>query len=239
MFKVKQVNLDNNFGFERVSGKDIGLDENGNLAQGYQHHDALWFPNSPMERSEATTTLQMQETLNYFNIIFNKLTSNIINAIKPKKVLDLGCGSGQLTHMLRMYGIDTVTVDANKETVHSPYTDENHFIARTDKPLEFVDEEDNPVIFDLVISLEHFEHVSPETFDTLMNNIVKHTKSGSILICTAAGWAYDGDKEHIHCNVRDEEYWHKYISSFGFEIIPNMFQTNRAGNNTEIFAKRV
>lgn len=238
MFKVKQVNLDNNFGFEKVSGKDIGLDENGNLAQGYQHHDALWFPNSPMERSEATTTLQMQETLNYFNIVFNKLTSNIINAIKPKKVLDLGCGSGQLTHMLRMYGIDTVTVDANKETVHSPYTDENHFIARTDKPLEFVDEEDNPVIFDLVISLEHFEHISEDTMDVLIQNVLNHTHKGSYFIFTAAAWKYDGDKDHIHCNVKSESVWKDYVSKKGFEIIENPFQIGRCGNTAEVFCRK-
>ncbi len=238
--KIYQKNINNNFGFKRISEKDIGCDENGNIAYGYQHHDALWWENSPIKRNEATTTLTMQEAISSFDYIFEKLTYNIHTYIKPKNILDLGCGNGQLTQKLRKYGIITATVDANKDTIHSPYIDENHFIGRTDKELIFVDENNKQIKFDLVISLEHFEHVSEETFDTLMQNISNHTHENSYLIFTAANWKYDTeDKKHIHCNLKDKNEWIKYIEKFKFQNIEKLFNIDRGGNSHEIFAKKL
>tara|TARA_R110000744_G_scaffold133833_2_gene242441 strand:- start:16474 stop:17205 length:732 start_codon:yes stop_codon:yes gene_type:complete len=239
MFKVRQLNLDNNFGFQRVEGQDIGVDKHGNLAQGYQHHDALWWKNNDLHLSKDKTVahLDLDGTVDYFDKTFRNLSANIMKYIAPKTVLDLGCGCGQLTSMLRAHGVNTVTVDANKDTINSPYIDENHFIARTDKPLSFVDENNNSVIFDLVISLEHFEHIPQDTMDRLITNVSKHTKNGSYFIFTAAGWAYDSDKSHIHCNVQSEASWKEYVTKYKFEIIQNLFPIGRGDNTAEIFSR--
>ncbi len=236
--KVIQTNRDNTFGFARLNNLDIGVDEKGEIAQGYQHHDALWWKDSPIKRDEATTTLDMDSTLQSFNIIFSNIANNIAINFAPKTVLELGCGNGQLANMLRNFGIQTVTVDANREVLGSPFIDENHFLARTDKPLHFQYENGEPVVFDMVISLEHFEHVSPETFDVLMQNILNHTHQGSHLIFTAAAWEYDGDKDHIHCNAKPKEYWQEYISKHGFEEMQRPFNLNRGGNTCEMFSVR-
>jgi len=240
--KVVQNNSNNVFGFSRHENTDTGVDESGNVARGYQHHDAMWWKESPMERSDATTTLELEPTVAYFESVFSNIASNIISCFNPKTVLDLGCGSGHLTYLLRKLNNDitTVTVDANRDTKLSPYIDHNHFIARTDKELDFTYENGEKVFFDLIISLEHFEHVPEDTFDMLMSNVVNHSLSGSSLVFTAAEWQYDDkNKEHVHCNLQDTLYWIDYIKDHGFFSIPNPFPLNRAGDTAEVFSIRI
>lgn len=238
-YKIKQLNSDNNFGFQRIEEKDFGVDENGELALGYQHHDALWWPSNRLHvnKDKIVSHLDLDGTMSYFYRVFHNLALNIMTHIQPKSVLDIGCGSGQLTHILRTYGVDTVTVDANRDVVDSPYIDNNHFIARTDKPLRFVDNNNNPVVFDVVTCLEHFEHISEDSINILIQNVLDHTHKDSYFIFTAAAWKYDEDKDHIHCNVKSESAWKDYISKNGFEVIVNLFPIDR-GNSAEIFCKK-
>jgi cyclopropane fatty-acyl-phospholipid synthase-like methyltransferase len=137
--------------------------------------------------------------------------------------------------------LTTVTVDANQLVKEkSPYIDANHFTARTDQKLDFRDENNEKVIFDLVVSLEHFEHVSAESFNLLMENVVDHTKEGSHFVFTAAAWEYEEkDQKHVHCHIKGEYEWIKYVESYGFELIPSPFTIQRAGDTAEIFMKRV
>ena len=241
--KIKQINENNKVGFLHKPDTDFGLDENGQTAQGYQHHDALWWNGPNTVKTKRPKTLELNSTVKHFHNLFLGISFNLINIYKPSCVLDLGGGSGLLCNQLRYCDprITTVTVDANQLVKEkSPYIDENHFTGRTDKKLDFRDENDKKVIFDLVVSLEHFEHISEETFDTLMENIVDHTQKGSNLIFTASSWEYEEeDQKHVHCHIKSKEEWIKYINSYGFRVMPIPFALNRAGNTVEIFATRV
>ena len=243
MGKIKQLNENNNTGFEHKTGTDIGLDEDGNVALGYQHHDALWWNGTTTVEAKRPASLELHATVEYFHNLFGRIAYNLLTTFKPVSVLDLGCGSGMLCSKMRQLNSNvlTTTVDANQLVKEkSPYINENHFTARTDKKLDFRNENNHRLKFDMVVSLEHFEHVSEETFDTLMENIVEHTRKGSILVFTAASWAYDiEEQEHVHCHIKSTEEWVKYVQSYGFEILDPPFALNRAGDTAEIFTRRM
>ena len=132
------------------------------------------------------------------------------------------------------------TVDANREVINSPYIDSNHFIARTDQPLDFTDSKGNKILFDLIISFEHFEHITHESVSSLMRNIQDHSKIGTHLIFTACTTEYPAeDHKHIHCNAQPYEYWIDNIRPYGFEPYNSNFILDRAGHTSEIFAKRI
>lgn len=237
--RVLQNNKPNSFGFFRDGRTQDGLDDQGELALGCQWGDALQWPNSEQYLGKDKN----EDLLSFFDKIYMDLAQNIIKSFSPKSVLDLGCGSGQLTHILRTLdkNIVTVTVDANQDTYSSPYTDQNHFVARTDKDLDFTDVNGRVMCFDVIVSLEHFEHVSPETFETLMANILKHSGSNSVLLFTAAGWRYENkSRKHVHCNVRCENCWLDYCLGHSFFPIPKPFNIGRClpESGSEIFVER-
>jgi hypothetical protein len=100
----------------------------------------------------------------------------------------------------------------------SPFIDpNNHFIARTDRDLDFFYEDGTRVIFDLVLSFEHFEHIQHSNFDVFINNIKKHISSRSVCFCSAANWGGPGIYDP-HCNVKTEAEWEEYLRGQGFEM---------------------
>lgn len=240
--KIFQKNTDNKGFIQNEEDKDRGLTLEGEVAMGYQHHDALWWEEvDPVEGTyHATKDNNVFKTL---DSCFKNLAKVIASANTGKDlseflVLELGCGSGHLADHLRKIGIKTVvTVDANKEAAeNSPYLKDSdtHFWARTDQVLDFVDENDQKVVFDLVISLEHLEHIHPDNVDTLLENITNHTKQGSTIIATAAQWNY-GEGDHVHCNVMSADEWVRRFSEKGIQIGQCPFPIQRAGDTLEIF----
>jgi SAM-dependent methyltransferase len=234
---IRQANLYNK-GFEHKGGTDFGVDASGQKAQGYQHHDGLWFEGG--EEHNGRGKQETDRVIATFTDIFEKFASNLKFHFDPDRVLELGCGSGLMAQIMRERRMEVITADANPVARdHSPYLGEDHFWVRTDQPLDFVDEDGSRVYFDAVVSLEHFEHVPEDTFDTLMENICEHTLPGAALIFTAAQWKYAGDQEHIHCNVKNYDEWKEYLEKFGFEIKEHKFSINRCGDTIEIFAERI
>jgi|7_EtaG_2_1085326.scaffolds.fasta_scaffold09332_3 2-polyprenyl-3-methyl-5-hydroxy-6-metoxy-1,4-benzoquinol methylase len=240
--KLIQNNKDNITGFSVVEGTDFGVDEDNKKAMGYQHHDALWWGGVDKVEASRPKTMDFDQTMNWFKSMFAYVARQTLDVYNPDSLLELGCGSGLMSRIFKRYKPDMVvaTVDANQVVKEkSPYVGENHFLARSDKKLDITDEDGKRKFFDVVISLEHFEHIPPETCDTMMENIRDHTQPGAHLIFTAAEWEYEDDQNHIHCNAQTEEYWQDYVVKFGFEVIENPFTIGRAGDTWEVFARRV
>jgi SAM-dependent methyltransferase len=242
--KIVQKNKKNSIGFYQKDNTTFGVDENGDLANGFQFHDALVWKNSPGTEflNNDIKHISLDEFLELWHNMFSRIAEYLVTTIKPKYVLDLGSGSGQLSNYIRKLdpSIVTVTVDANQQVVNSPYIDDNHFIARTDQPLDFRDEKGNKIIFDLIISFEHFEHISHDAVNMLMENIKNHSKVDTHLIFTACIKEYPAlDHKHIHCNAQEAQYWIDNIQQIGFEVYDSGFILDRAGYTSEIFSKRV
>jgi len=253
MRQIYQHNKENTTGISRIEGTDSGKDGQGNQVDGFQYHDALWWAGRGSIDTHRPPTLELEETVRGFEKLFSHIARSLITQFEPTRVLELGCGSGMLSYFLRRHdlGITTVTVDANQDVHRSPYVDHNHFLARTDEPLDFRDENNNPFKFDLVVSLEHFEHISEDTFEVLMENIDKHTVPGSNLAFTAAGWEYDHTEQgHVHCNVKTEDEWENYIERYKFKRISvpaydpvdgkmKEWRFGRAADTADIFAQKI
>jgi SAM-dependent methyltransferase len=242
--KILQKNKNNITGFFQKDSTSFGVDEHGNLAPGFQFHDALVWKNSPGTEflNRDIKHMPLDEFLELWHNMFTRIAEYLVNSIQPKYVLDLGCGSGQLSNYIRKIdpSIVTVTVDANREVVNSPYIDSNHFVARTDQSLNFTDSKGNKILFDLIISFEHFEHIADASVPALMQNIKDHSKLGTHLIFTACTTEYPADDhKHIHCNAQPREYWTNIIQQNGFEVYDGNFVLDRAGYTSEIFSKRI
>lgn len=234
--KVLQLNKINK-GFYS-DGEDGGVDEQGGKAMGFQGHDALWWPCSEEYLDPAiyysSITKDPQGMLDQFDRCFSDLSKNILSTYNPKSLLELGCGSGHLYSKFKDKVETIVTVDANEvASKNSPYLKEadNHFWARTDHTLDFIYEDGETVFFDVVVSLEHFEHV--EHVNTFLENISKHTKEGSIIIFTTSQWKYTGAKDHIHCCILSEKEWDEKLKEIGFEEINCPFSINRVVNTAQ------
>ena len=65
--KIKQTNEKNTFGFKKKG--DFGVDEFGELALVYQHHDALWWKGTKNREGEITEK-EREETLTFFGDMF-------------------------------------------------------------------------------------------------------------------------------------------------------------------------
>jgi SAM-dependent methyltransferase len=240
--KIQQKNLDNVTGFFQKDDTNFGVDENGQLADGFQYEDALHWEGSPANHIQAQSIPDFFNWIKGFDNMFFDIAQNLVNTIKPKKVLDLGSGSGILVKYIRDLdpSIITVTVDANRDTVKSPYIDENHFIARTDMPLDFRDTKNKKVIFDLILCLDHLEHISENRLNDFMQNVVDHSDLNTKFIFAANADPYPHEShKHIHCNAKPGSYWIDIIQKFGFEPYENEFFLGRSHNSSEIFCKRI
>ena len=144
-----------------------------------------------------------------------------------KKWLELGSGAGSFMCHLRAKRDDIigVTLDgcpAVKES--SPFIDpEKHFVVRTDVPYHLVDDDNNTVLFDMIVSFEHFEHIQDEHFEVFLQNIRKHCHKDTIIIATAANWG-DGQR---HCNVKQHKEWIDYLTSMGWVMLEETYVTQQ------------
>ena len=190
--------------YRQAIKENIGVEEN-EFVPGYSHNDGLAFD----ENNEMHKMMDgMSETVfKIFEPMPNKVSS----------ILDVGSGAGSLAYFLRKQDPDVrvVTVDGNEETNRSPFIEkEDHFIVRTDQEYKIVDENNEIVKFDLIMSFEHLEHIHEDNFEQFLENIYAHSHEKTVFFGTAANWEYEAeDEKHIHCNVKNHLEWREYLKT--------------------------
>jgi cyclopropane fatty-acyl-phospholipid synthase-like methyltransferase len=200
--KVYQNNKKNKGIFiENKNFEELSLDEQVKFGYwGYRHGDALWF-----EESKHIT----------YKLLSEKILKKYPNC---KTILEIGCGAGSLSHHLRELNneINVITLDGNQDTISSPYIkNDHHFIVLTDEEYTLIDEKENIIKFDLILSFEHFEHIHSERFGKFLDNIKKHSHKNTVIIATASTWPEGRD----HCNIKTKEEWGIYLINNGFEML--------------------
>ena len=147
-----------------------------------------------------------------------------------RKFLDIGSGAALLSKRVREFGEDylAVSLDGNYETLQLNTIDSKyHFILRTDVDYTLVDENSDLIEFDVITSFEHFEHIQSDTFPKFIENIKKHMHKDSVIYASAASWAYSGEVDRVHCNVKSVDMWKTEMENYGFVELPNkLFNPN-------------
>lgn len=134
----------------------------------------------------------------------------IIKLLNPKSVVDIGCGLGTFLNVFKRLGVnDVLGIDGpwiNKDLLHK-------YI----KPEEFLEQDLEKNIkldkkYDLVVSLEVAEHISKDSADIFVQNLVN---SGTLILFSAA-IPYQGGQNHI--NEQWLTYWEEKFAKHNYII---------------------
>ncbi len=158
--------------------------------------------------------------LPYSKKFFNKITSlslssaNVIvplimDLIRPKSVLDVGCGLGAFLSIFLDHNVQEVLgIDGDYVKQQELLIPKNKFIPHDlTKKLELNKQ------FDLVVSLEVAEHLPKKNADTFVNSLVSH---GDAILFSAA-IPYQRGTHHI--NEQWPEYWVHKFQKCGYQVI--------------------
>ena len=148
----------------------------------------------------------------------------VVRLVKPKSVIDLGCGTGEFLRVFREQGVqDIFGVDGawiNREKLVIPTA----LFRSTDleKPLKM------DRVFDLAVCLEVAEHLSPEVADTFIGTL---TNMAPVLLFSAAIPFQEG---RHHVNEQWPEYWAALFRRRGYVPI-DCFRRTLWNNNDVSF----
>lgn len=135
----------------------------------------------------------------------------VINELlKPKSVVDIGCGIGTFLKVFKEAGVvEVLGIDGkwvNKKQLLN-YIDLDEFIEHDlEKPLLLEKQ------FDLVLSLEVAEHLSEESADIFVKNLIN---AGNLIIFSAAIPMQGGQN---HLNEQWLPYWESKFSKYDYMI---------------------
>lgn len=132
------------------------------------------------------------------------IAERIVGDIRPRRVLDAGCGFGFLVEALRERGVEAFGVDVSPFAVSKlhpsvqPYCRQGSIVA----PLGET--------YDLIVTIEVLEHLAPGDAEAAVVNLCAH--ADDILFSSTP---FDR-KELTHVNVRPPEYWAEQFARQGF-----------------------
>lgn len=137
-------------------------------------------------------------------------------------ILELGCGGGNLSYYIRKLfpNIKYITLDINADTPNSKFIKkQNHFITYTDQDY-LIQENNNNIKFDYILSYEHFEHIPSKTLPIFFKNIRNHSSKTTKIIATASK-IYSA----VHHSVYNKDEWSKILYKHGFELLKESYLT--------------
>lgn len=133
----------------------------------------------------------------------------VINWVRPRSVIDVGCGTGTWLAAFRSQGVEDVL------GIDGDYVDRAMLEIPSDRfrahdlvtPLRLGRE------FDLVLSLEVAEHVAAESADLFVDSL---TRAGPVVLFSAAA-PHQGGTHHI--NEQWPAYWAERFGRRGYDVI--------------------
>lgn len=147
------------------------------------------------------------------------ITQMICMLFSPKSVIDIGCGTGALLHKIQKT-LELTSTEKNVRCKGLEYSEAAIQVCRSRKlnvdkfdielNLSNIDEKD---IFDVAISLEVAEHISPNAGDSLVRLLCVKSKN---IVFSAATPGQGGGVDHI--NEQPHEYWIERFNRSQYQI---------------------
>lgn len=163
-----------------------------------------------------------EDTSKYSSKSARVIVPLILELIRPKKVIDVGCGTGEFLRVFKEKGIiDIFGVDGpwlNKERLH--ISEKSFKYANLEIPLK-IDR-----TFDIAISLEVAEHLPEKSAETFVESL---TNLAPVILFSAAIPFQGGDH---HVNEQWPEYWAKLFNDRGYVPIDSI--RKKIWNNNEV-----
>ncbi len=160
----------------------------------------------------------------FFHDVTNFYRAFLIKTfLKPKKCLDIGCGTGNLVKWLRFFGIDAQGVEISKHALELTDNQLKKHITEADMvELPFKDNE-----FDLVITYDVLEHVERSKIKKATHEAVRVTKKYVLhKIYTRENLWITGlhRKDYSHVSVLPKSRWIGVFSGIkNISILSNSF----------------
>jgi len=217
--------------YQEVLQKDNEGLGRGDLYVGYEYEDAIH--ECVYEPSKFDSYKPLAERINE-------------SFPEVKRILELGSGPSVLSNHFRKINlnVDYITLDINKDIPNNGIADkDSHFIVFTDRPFQIQTLDGEDVKFDLIVSFEHFEHITSTGINILLENIKRHCDENTKVLATAANHG-EGNDTGRHPLVLTTDGWFSLLNEKGFEIInqklldPSVIPFNfQYQNSWELFFK--
>ncbi len=113
------------------------------------------------------------------------VVNSIVNPQKNEKILDLGCGRGELSYAMAKAGADVLGIDYSQSSINIAEKNFNGKLKNLKfKKIDFF-KLDNELLFDKIVAADLIEHIDPELADKFMKQIKNHlNKNGKFILHT-------------------------------------------------------
>jgi SAM-dependent methyltransferase len=174
---------------------DLAVDRNGaenTFGEFYYAHDC----GIPYERNDHWLTF------------FGAIADGIVERLRPRTVLDVGCAMGFLVEALRDRGVGAWGIDVSEYAIARVGESTQSFcvVAAADGPLPAA----FPARFDLVTCVEVLEHIDTERAAAALMNLCRW---GDRVLFSSSSTDYG---EPTHVNVKRGEVWAAHFAERGY-----------------------
>ena len=139
------------------------------------------------------------------SLLPTKVLNIIISELKPKSVLDVGCGTGMSLGFFLQNGIDAIGIENSDFAIKNSSV--KNYIVKHNLNKTYVSER----MYDLVWCFEVIEHIHPKFEASFLQTLVNH--SNNIILSAAR----PGQGGHGHFNEQEAEYWISRFNKLGFK----------------------
>jgi ubiquinone/menaquinone biosynthesis C-methylase UbiE len=139
-----------------------------------------------------------------------RITRALVEILKPKRVLDIGCARGFHVYFFRKFGVEAYGVDISRYAIERAPKSVKRYLFVTDCEHENLPFSDG--YFDLVTMFEVIEHLS--NYDHALNEVNRVLSDGGKLFITTPLPPRGKDPTHVH--VYDRSTWLSIFYKHGF-----------------------
>ena len=146
----------------------------------------------------------------FHNQEIKALAKDVAGKIKtrfsPRTVLDVGCACGHFVKALREIGIEAWGIDGSRAALEAAEPSMKKYLGEVEAPFEYLPKH-FPKKYDLVISIETFEHFSDDVLDEAVRALCQ---LGNRILFSSSPWTYD---DPTHLNIHQPSYWARLFVS--------------------------